>query len=103
MPRIVVDCQSGSWRIHDFEILVDGAERARVGRSDRADVTIEPGSHVVQVRLGQGLSSPLYFRIEEHETVGFSCVVSGAWRKSLMLEQSFRRRSDQRFGPLPVG
>lgn len=97
MPRIVVDCQSGNWLGKDVDILVDGRERAHIGRGERADMDIEPGGHVLQARFWKSMTQPLYFRAEEHETIGFDCIVSGLLRKSVMLTHAFRQRSDQRF------
>lgn len=97
MPRIVVDCQSGNWLGKDVDILVDGRERAHIGRGERADMDIEPGGHVLQARFWKAMTQPLYFRAEEHETIGFDCIVSGLLRKSVMLTHAFRQRSDQRF------
>jgi hypothetical protein len=97
MPRIVVDCQSDGWPGQDAEILVDGRERAKIGRNERADLPIDVGSHVLQARVGRTTSQPLYFRIQERETIGFDCLVAGAWRKRVTLRQSYRRQSDERF------
>lgn len=97
MPRIVVESRSSGWPGPAVEILVDGQERAKIGKSERADVAVDAGSHVLQARVGRTASQPLYFRIQERETVGFDCVVSGAWRKQVTLIQSYRRQSDERF------
>jgi hypothetical protein len=102
MPRIVVGCQSDAgWLGQDVDVLLDGRVRARVGRNTRADVAVGAGSHVLQARVGRVISTPLPFRIEERETVGFDCIVSGSWRKSVALTQAYRRQSDERFKSQP--
>jgi hypothetical protein len=97
MPRIVVDGRSSGWPSLDAEILVDGRERAKIGGNQRVDLAVDAGSHVLQARVGRTTSQPLYFRIEERETIGFDCIVSGHWRKQITLLQSYRKQSDERF------
>jgi hypothetical protein len=98
MPRIVVDCQAGGrWPGQDVDILVDGRDRAKIGRNGRADIAIEAGSHVLQARVGRVMSQPLYFRLLDRETIGFDCIVSGAWTKRVTLAQTYLRLSDERF------
>ena len=101
MPRIVVECRSNpGWLSQEIDLLVDGRERAKIGRDgSRAEVAVEAGGHVLQARVGRVTSQPLHFRIQERETIGFDCVVAGAWRKQVTLAQSYRRASDERFKP----
>jgi hypothetical protein len=105
MPRIVVECRSNAgWLGQGIDLLVDGRERAKIGRDGaRAEADIEAGVHVLQARVGRVMSLPLNFRILERETIGFDCVVAGAWRKRVTLAQSYRRASDERFKPRDRG
>ena len=98
MPKIVVELQSANnWFGRDVDILVDGRERGKLSLSDRADIAVEGGSNVLQARVGCVISAELYFRVLERETVGFDCIISGAWHERVLLARAYRRQSDERF------
>jgi hypothetical protein len=101
MARIVVECRApAGWLDQGIDILVDGRAKAKIGRDRaRAQIVVEAGGHALQARVGRVMSVPLNFRILERETIGFDCVVAGAWRKRVTLALSYRRSSDERFRP----
>jgi hypothetical protein len=98
MPRIIVETHSKTpWRIGGVSIELDGKTLGKVAPNCRSDFLIVGGSHSLSVAGGGAKSGSIPFRIAEHETLTFSCTISGLLRPEITLTALFRRQSDNRF------
>jgi hypothetical protein len=99
MPRIIVENRTGlNTLLGEVQLFLDGRELMKIGRKEHADFSVMPGGHTLQARLGSTASPSVEFRIEDRETLGFACEVSGIFKKQLSLWQSFHRPAADRFG-----
>jgi hypothetical protein len=56
-----------------YDIEVDGKRVGSVNMNDTFDVSVEPGSHTLQVRNGRNSSRAQTFDTADHDIVAFRC------------------------------
>lgn len=99
MARIIVESHCTSpWRVGGLSIELDARSLGKVAPNSRSDYLVNTGSHVLSVKAGTAKSQMVPFRVAEHETLTFSCSITGLVRPQVTLTALFRRQSDNRFG-----
>jgi hypothetical protein len=75
MSELVIRRKRVWWmdRLRDYRMLVDGEEVARVANGAEARIPVEPGPHIVQMRIDWCGSLPLAVDVAPGETRVLSC------------------------------
>lgn len=56
-----------------YEIVVDGTAAGAVEMNDTFEMSLEPGSHTLQVRSGRNSSPTVTFDVSDGEVVAYLC------------------------------
>ena len=67
------------WRDHfgRYNVLVDGVERAKLGRGETVDIAVPPGHHTVRVKINWAGSPEWGVDLDEGEIGTFVCRPGG--------------------------
>ena len=75
-PAAFIEVQRGAgWidRLRSWRVLIDGEPAGRVKQRETTSLTVSPGPHLVQLKIGLSGSRPLRVDLRQGERVVLAC------------------------------